>query len=366
MGRFPDFVCPRCKGALDARDRAHRCRACDAVYPVVAGIPDFRVFPGPWLDLEGDRDKARRLDGMVDGAGLEEALRSYWSITPSTPREEAERFVEHCLRARSRSEEWLGRLAEDGVRGGWSGARTAAARGGDAGPRRGPCAGDAEGDGGAPGRLPWLDLGCGTADLTAAAAAAGRPTVGVDIALRWLVVARRRPGAVAEGARLVCACAEALPFPDGSFGRGLSLGLLAHAEDPGRVLEEARRVLAPGGRVALRTVNRYTLLPEPHVGVWGVGLVPRRWADAYVRWRTGRGYRHHRPLSPRELRRAMTSAGFHDVSVEAAPTLDAEARGLSDAGRGLVPLYETARRTPGVRHAARWAAPLLEARGRRP
>lgn len=347
MGRFPDFVCPRCEGALDARDRDHRCRACDAVYPVVAGIPDFRVFPGSWLGLEEDRDKARRLDGMVDGAGLEEAVRTYWSITPSTPREEAERFVEHCLRARSRSEEWLDRLGEDGARGEVSGGRPAADRGG-------------------PAPLPWLDLGCGTADLTAAAAAAGRPTVGVDIALRWLVVARRRPGATAGDARLVCACAEALPFPEGSFGQCLSLGLLAHAEDPGRVMEEAWRVLAPGGRVALRTVNRYTLLPEPHVGVWGVGFVPRRWADAYVRWRSGRSYRRHRPLSPRELRRAMTAAGFDDVSVEAAPTLDAEARGLSDAGRRLVPLYETARRTPGVRHVARWTAPLLEVRGRRP
>lgn len=333
---FPGFVCPRCRGRLDEHDRGYLCDGCGIEYPVVAGIPDFRVFQDPWIGLEEDRRKARRFEERVAGVGLEEALRAYWSITPSTSPEDADRFVEHCLRARGRSEEWLDRVDET---------RAVASERYD---------------------RPWLDLGCGTGDLASAAASRGRRVVGVDIALRWLVVARRRPGVDVDGVRLVCACAEALPFPDARFGGVLSLGLLAHAAEPSAVAREARRVLVPGGRFDLRTVNRYTLLREPHVGAWGVGFVPRRWADAWVRLRGGDGYPHHRPLSPREVRLAMEGAGFREVRVEAAPTLEAEVERLSPAARRLRPVYEAVRRTPGVRGLLRWVTPLLEARGRRP
>ncbi len=330
---FPPFVCPRCRGPVEDAGDAYACPACGADYPVVAGIPDFRVFPDPWIGLEADREKALRVARQTEGADLETALRTYWEMTPSTPRERAREFIEHCLRARERSEEWAGTVGLNG------------------GPR---------GSGGAP----WLDLGTGTGDLAAVAAARGASVVGVDIALRWLVVARRRPGV--EDVRFICACAEALPFPDGVFGRVVSLGLLAHVTDPDAVAAEAHRVLDAGGRIDLRTVNRYTLLREPHTGVWGVGFLPRRWADPYVRWRTGQSYERHRPLSPREVRRSLRGGGFAEVRVEAAPTLDAEARQLPEAARRLIPLYDRARQVPGLRSLARWTAPLLEAGARRP
>lgn len=349
--RSPPYVCPRCRGSLAEEEDGYRCGPCEAFYPVVAGIPDFRVFPDPWIGIEEDRAKARRLEAILsddgpDGDALEEAVRAYWSITPSTTRDDAERFVDHVLRARPRSEEWLELLdAADARRD----PADRATRGRD---------GPAEG--------PWLDLGCGTADLAAAAASRGRRAMGVDIALRWLVVARRRPGVAEDAVRLVCACAEALPFPDGAFDRVLSAGLLSHVRDPVPVASEARRVLATGGVAAFRTVNRYTILPEPHVGVWGVGWLPRRWADAYVRWRSGKRYLHHRPLSPRELRRALTSAGFEETSVEAAPALQAETARLEGSAGRLTALYESARTTVGLRAILRWVAPLAEARGRRP
>lgn len=333
---FPPFVCPRCRDPVEDAGDAYACPACGADYPVVAGIPDFRVFPDPWIGLEADREKALRVARRTEGADLETALRTYWDMTPSTPRERAREFIEHCLRARERSEEWFEEIGRDGTTG-------------------------SDGSGG------WLDLGTGTGDLAAVAAARGASVVGVDIALRWLVVARRRPGVGdTPRIRLVCACAEALPFPDASFGRILSLGLLAHVTDPDAVAAEAHRVLDAGGRIDLRTVNRYTLLREPHTGVWGVGFLPRRWTDPYVRWRTGRSYERHRPLSPREVRRVLRGGGFAEVRVEAAPTLSAEAERLPGPARRVVPLYERARRTPGLRSLARWTAPLLEAGARRP
>jgi len=35
------YVCPTCKGDLDARDKALVCHACTGAYPILEGIPDF-------------------------------------------------------------------------------------------------------------------------------------------------------------------------------------------------------------------------------------------------------------------------------------------------------------------------------------
>ena len=190
--------------------------------------------------------------------------------------------------------------------------------------------------------------------------------MGVDIALRWLVVAQRREALAGRAAQLVCANGEHLPFAARSFGRVISLGTLEHCRDADLVVAEARRVLQPGGVLRVRTVNRYSLLGEPHVRVWGVGLVPRRWADAYVRWRSGQRYQHHRPMSPREVGRGFRRAGFADVRIDASAILDAERSRIAAAVRWAVPVYEQLRRVPIIAGVLRWLAPLLDARGRSP
>ncbi len=326
------FVCPRCHGAVDESPGGYRCARCPASYPIVAGIPDFRVAPDPWIGLEDDREKARRLEVATTGMGFEDATRAYWAMTPTTPSPQAERFIRHVLGAAERSHEWLEERDRE--------------------ERRAP-----EG--------PWLDLGCGTADLMASVPPT-IPVVGVDIALRWLVVARKRPGVSGPGRALVSACAEALPFPPGSFARVLSLGTLEHCTDPAAAVAEGRRVLARGGTLLLRTTNRYTLLPEPHVGVWGVGFVPRRWADGYVRRWSGHRYLHHRPLSPREVRGHVAGAGFTKVGVRAATLLPSERKPLGPAARAAAATYEGLRRLPVARAALAWIAHLLEVRGEVP
>ncbi len=327
---IPEFVCPRCRSGLDQIPDAYHCSECSSDYPVILGIPDFRIFPDPWIGLEEDRSKARRLATLISGKTFGEAVRTYWEITPATPRPMAERFTQYVLGAKERALDWLDWLDTVEQR-----------------PTDG-C---------------WLDVGCGTGDMIAAGTGRNLTVVGVDIALRWLVVAARREELAGRTHQLVCANGEHLPFPAQSFARVVSLGALEHCRDADSVISESKRVLKPGGVLRVRTVNRYSLMPEPHVGVWGVGMVPRKMADAYVHWRSGQRYEHHRPLSPRELARGFRRGGFQAVRVRPAAMLAADRARIGGPLRAAAPLYELLARTPGIGSVIKWVTPLLDARG---
>ena len=329
----PPFVCPACRSALQHHvggDEHYRCIRCDRTYPVVIGIPDFRLRPDPWIGFEADREKAVALEADTVGADFATTVRAYWARTPGTPRDQAERFTQFVVGAEPRAAEWLAGVAPGEPPAGW-----------------------------------WLDVGCGTADMVLAGRRRGQPMVGVDIAFRWLVVARRRLQRAGVEAPLVCCNGEHLPFADASFRRVVSLGTLEHCLDAAAVVAESARVLEQGGRLHVRTVNRFSLLPEPHVGVWGVGFVPRRWADAYVRWRSDQRYEHHRPLSPRELRRFARASGLRRVQLGAASLLAADRARLGPLA-AAAPLYEMARRAPVIGRIVSWAAPLLQLDAVRP
>jgi len=321
------LCCPRCRQALEEIAEGLRCPGCSRVYPAVLGIPDLRIAPDPWIGIEADRAKGQQLERETADLDFEAMVGAYWAMTPETPAKQALRFISHVKTAEARSAEWLATLQP---------------------PIK-------------PGER-WLDLGCGTADI-AAAAGAGVETVSLDVAFRWLVVARRRLKERRVPSQLICGNAEALPFPDRSFDRVLMLGTLEHCPELEPVLSEAGRVLRAGGLLHLRSANRFSALPEPHVGLFGVGWLPRAWADPYVRWRTGGRYQQHWLRGAMELRRALRRADFRGVRVEAAALLKAESDRLPALLRRAGPTYAWLRRTPGFRWVCRRVAPLLEASG---
>lgn len=104
---------------------------------------------------------------------------------------------------------------------------------------------------GLPKDLRWLDVGCGTGALSAAILAHGQPQrlFGVDAAEAFLAFARR--GFSDSRVELRRGDAMALPAADAEFDAAVSGLVLNFVPDPRRALSEMRRVVRPGGTVAV-------------------------------------------------------------------------------------------------------------------
>ena len=96
-----------------------------------------------------------------------------------------------------------------------------------------------------------LDVGCGTGRIAAVLAAEyGVRVWGIDPSRQMLAVARARAASV----HLACAVAEHVPFAAGAFECAL-MQIVVHLVDRPRAFGELYRVLAPGGRVVIATVD---------------------------------------------------------------------------------------------------------------
>jgi len=92
-----------------------------------------------------------------------------------------------------------------------------------------------------------LDVGTGAGDAARHAVARGAEATGVDVAAAMVEIAVRRT----PTATFVQAAATDLPFADGSFDAVVGNNVIQHIGEPGRAACELKRVLAPGGRIAL-------------------------------------------------------------------------------------------------------------------
>ncbi|WP_037604469.1 class I SAM-dependent methyltransferase [Streptacidiphilus rugosus] len=92
-----------------------------------------------------------------------------------------------------------------------------------------------------------LDVGTGPGTVAAAALALGAEVVAVDAEPGMVALA----AANAPGAQVRHAVLPALPFPDDAFDAAVANFVVNHVEDPRAALRELRRVVRPGGRVAV-------------------------------------------------------------------------------------------------------------------
>lgn len=142
-----------------------------------------------------------------------------------------------------------------------------------------------------------LDLGCGEGNFAALAAADGTRAIGVDIA----PAAVRRARAAHPGLDVRLADPEGpLPLADNEVTLVWCSEVAEHVADTAHLLSEARRVLAPGGRLALTTPD--------HGRVKGALLA----LAAFERHFEVRG-EHLRFYTARSLRALLEDFGFEDI-----------------------------------------------------
>ena len=241
------LACPSCGGELLLSSGAYTCRDCTRAYPIRYGIPDFRLEPDPYISYA---DEIRKIEGFATtGESFAAMVRAYYVLTPESPPNLHRRYIASMDAAVARGAGMIAKL-------------------------RARCIAPPPGSGTA------LDLGCGTAGMSIAASREFSCVVGVDVALRWLVMGKRRLFEEGIEIPLICANAEALPFKRGLFDVVVADAVIEHVRNPGRMRDETLRVLKPGGGFFFTTNNRYSVLPEPHLRVFGFGVLPRRWMEA--------------------------------------------------------------------------------------
>jgi SAM-dependent methyltransferase len=98
-----------------------------------------------------------------------------------------------------------------------------------------------------------IELGCGTAYVSAWMARRGARVVGIDNSEAQLATARRLQREHGLDFPLLHGSAEAVPYPDASFDFAISEYGACLWADPARWVPEAARLLRPGGRLAFLT-----------------------------------------------------------------------------------------------------------------
>lgn len=124
-----------------------------------------------------------------------------------------------------------------------------------------------------------LDVGTGDGTYAIEAAARGAVVTALDLEPEMLDAARSRAASRGVDITLIRGSAERLPFDDASFDVVLAVTVLCFVPDAGLAVREMARVLAPGGRLVLGELGRFS--------VWAAERRVRGWLGAGT-WRRAR------------------------------------------------------------------------------
>jgi len=200
----------------------------------------------------------------------------------------------------------------------------------------------------APGRL--LDVGCGGGHLLQAAGGAGWCAIGSDLSHAACVAAR------VAGAPVTQSQAGALPFRDGALDVVTLVNVLDHTVSARRTLDEAARVLRPGGLLVVRVPNGPMHANAARTLARLGPLARLRGLDAFP-------ILHLYAFGRRALVRLLTGAGFDVLHV-----INSGLAGAPDgrAGRALGVAVERLSAAVAAASRGRWLlGPSLEVYARR-
>ena len=292
------------------------------------GFPDFRTKPPREISFDDDLALAGELDRAASTSSFAALVERFYELQPAPRPELRRRHLRHFALEAEQAAFAIDQLAPAG-----------------------------------PGAL--LDVGCGMGRYLLAGAGAGRQAVGVDVAAYQLVLARKLLGEHDLQARLLLAEAEALPFGDGEFAAVTATDVLEHVASPAATVAEIGRMLRPGGMAYFTTPNRFSLTAEPHVGQWGLGYLPRTWAEWWVKRRLGIDYGPIRPLSYGGLRALLRTAFPGDCEIVLPSPGSGELASFPPLKRLAARAYAVGRVAPGLRAAVARVAPYFVAVCRR-
>ncbi len=109
-----------------------------------------------------------------------------------------------------------------------------------------------------------IDVGCGPGAAVRAAAGTVMRAIGVDNSAPMVEIARKRSSHVAN-AEFMLAGAEELPLTDSEVTRVITVHAFHHWSDQAQGLQEALRVLQPGGRLLImerKTRGKHGITPS--------------------------------------------------------------------------------------------------------
>jgi SAM-dependent methyltransferase len=172
-----------------------------------------------------------------------------------------------------------------------------------------------------------IELGCGTAYVSAWLARRGARVVGIDNSEAQLATARRLQQQHALDFPLLHGNAETVPFPDASFDFAISEYGASLWADPARWVPEAARLLRPDGQLVFLTNSFLLTLCMPAED--GVAATDRLLRPAFgmyrVQWPDDPGVEFH--LSHGDWIRLLRRSGFEvEDLVEVRPPAHATTR----------------------------------------
>jgi ubiquinone/menaquinone biosynthesis C-methylase UbiE len=164
-----------------------------------------------------------------------------------------------------------------------------------------------------------LEIGVGLGTDHAQFARAGANMTGIDLTPRCIELTKARFAQEGLVSNLLVMDAERLEFEDRSFDAVYSFGVLHHVADPDRAVGEVRRVLRPGGTFLGAWYNKHSafyarILAErlARRDARGEPLTDRL---SRIEHSTSDAKPLVRLLTSRELRSALTRAGFSDIQI---------------------------------------------------
>jgi ubiquinone/menaquinone biosynthesis C-methylase UbiE len=246
------------------------------IYSVTLGIPDFRTFDPPYMSRQQEVAIAMQLHNASEHMSYSELVEYFErELLGKRNSESIAKGIEHRLKLRERSPNRLQQLLDAAKSGSPNGT--------------------------------VLDLGCGSGEAIRALIETGAQfVVGMDISLTELILAKKLLSEQGVNACLVAGCAESMPFCQDYFDFIYSPDVIEHVSDQHKYLAEIKRILLKEGKAVLNSPNRFSVVcPEPHVGIWFLTFLPRRWVDPVCRL-LGKGpYIGKRLLSLFELQQSL-------------------------------------------------------------